>query len=389
MSENETIGLFYQAGTSDKEYHVDLIKEGDLYRVDFRYGRRGSALRSGTKCKNGPIEYEAAKKLYDKIVTEQVRDGYQPGSDGAAFQPAPISVNQTGIVPQLLNPVPEQEVNFYLKNDSWLLQEKYDGHRRLIHSRADKAFGVNRKGIEVALPQELADIVAKAASQILLDGELMGSQFVAFDLLELNGQDLRSLSADSRLQKLEALRPKLEVSPNFKVIKTARTNAEKVAEFKRVRENALEGVVFKLDSSPYISGRPASGGDQIKHKFYETASFVIQSVSKVKSSVSLSLINPHGNIVLMGNVTVHVNQAMPVVGEVWEVRYLYAYPAGALCQPNLLNKRDDINAAECTLSQLKYAGDKESLSPKESVIIADTQPKPPTAAAPPKVKKKP
>lgn len=51
---------------------------------------------------------------------------------------------------------------------------------------------------------------------------------------------------------------------------------------------------------------------------------------------------------------------MPPAGSVVEVRYLYAHPGGALFQPVLMGRRDDITAAECKVGQLKYKAGEES-----------------------------
>ena len=49
------------------------------------------------------------------------------------------------------------------------------------------------------------------------------------------------------------------------------------------------------------------------------------------------------------------NQLIPQVGDVVEVRYLYAFPdSGVLFQPVCLGVRSDITAAECGTRQLKF-----------------------------------
>lgn len=68
-----------------------------------------------------------------------------------------------------------------------------------------------------------------------------------------------------------------------------------------------------------------------------------------------------------GNVTVPANQPLPQAGDVVEVRYLYASPeSGVLFQTVCLGVRDDITAAECGTSQLKFkpSDTDEDASPK-------------------------
>ena len=56
----------------------------------------------------------------------------------------------------------------------------------------------------------------------------------------------------------------------------------------------------------------------------------------------------------VGNVTIPPNHAVPVIGELVEVEYLYAYPCGSLYQPVYRGKRNDLDINACTTRQLKY-----------------------------------
>ena len=81
--------LLYQSGKSDKVYEVDLaqIEEG-RYVVNFRYGRRGKALREGVQT-DEPISCDAAQTIFDKLVAAKVKKGYRDvsGQDLATLDP--------------------------------------------------------------------------------------------------------------------------------------------------------------------------------------------------------------------------------------------------------------------------------------------------------------
>ncbi len=92
--------LAFQDGASDKVYEVDLLDlengKSESYLVNFRYGRRGSKLREGTKTLR-PVDLQRAQKLYDSVVTSKLIKGYtdvdQPQSqDQQADSVAPASV---------------------------------------------------------------------------------------------------------------------------------------------------------------------------------------------------------------------------------------------------------------------------------------------------------
>jgi hypothetical protein len=69
------VALFFQEGTSDKEYHLALAESGGKYVVNFKYGRRGSNLKDGTKTPS-PVSLEEAEKIYAKYLKEKTREGY-------------------------------------------------------------------------------------------------------------------------------------------------------------------------------------------------------------------------------------------------------------------------------------------------------------------------
>jgi len=93
--------------------------------VNFAYGRRGSTLNTGTKT-TVPVNYEDARRIFDKLVKEKMAKGYTPGADGTPYQHA--DKQPSGILPQLLNPIEEAEVVALLSDDNYCAQEKLDGH---------------------------------------------------------------------------------------------------------------------------------------------------------------------------------------------------------------------------------------------------------------------
>jgi bifunctional non-homologous end joining protein LigD len=140
---------------------------------------------------------------------------------------------------------------------------------------------------------------------------------------------------------------------HIEFVETATDPANKERLFQRLRFQRKEGIVFKRLSAPYTPGRPNSGGNQLKHKFYATCSAVVSQIND-KRSVELRLLNCKGWLPI-GNVTIPPNFQVPGVGQVVEVRYLYAFKeSNALFQPVYLGPRKDIEQHECVISQLKH-----------------------------------
>src|ERR1700734_1376373 len=101
-TELPNITLYFREGTSNKVYQCQIQSAGERYVVNFAYGRRGSTLNTGTKT-NVPVEYETAKRIFDKLVKEKTGKGYLRGENGTLYQ-AP-QARFTGLIPQLLNAI--------------------------------------------------------------------------------------------------------------------------------------------------------------------------------------------------------------------------------------------------------------------------------------------
>lgn len=86
----EQVVLVYARGRSEKVYEVDLCEVGaGKWVVNFRYGRRGSPLKDGTKTLT-PVSEAAARAEYNKLVESKTKAGYTQG-DAHAVAPEPAT----------------------------------------------------------------------------------------------------------------------------------------------------------------------------------------------------------------------------------------------------------------------------------------------------------
>jgi bifunctional non-homologous end joining protein LigD len=358
MEKEEQSSLYYTEGASDKEYHAKLVRSPGGFLVNFLYGRRGQALKSGTKTVDA-LPYVEAKKVFDKLVSEKLAKGYTVAVSGAAYQDSPREKSFTGIVPQLLNPIEEEEIPGYVSDSDWWFQEKMDGERRPVQIRHRGAIvGINRSGLQVALPKVLEDALAEFPCDAVVDGEIVGSTLHLWDIMECAGKDVRGQSYEDRLLTLTGLCETLSdcASEVVRLVYTGRTAAEKKALVTRLKGAGAEGVCAKEKHAPYTPGRPNSGGSQLKFKFWASATLQVKDVNGKKRSVSF--IGFDGNEAIdLGNVTIPANRTIPRPGAIVEIRYLYAYPGGSLFEPTFLGERSDVDVQACTVSQLKYKSD--------------------------------
>lgn len=86
LEQAESVDLSYQDGASDKVYRLQLENDGDTWTVRAEWGRRGKALQSGVKA--SAVPYEEAKRVYDKLIAEKVRKGYEVAERDADHESA-------------------------------------------------------------------------------------------------------------------------------------------------------------------------------------------------------------------------------------------------------------------------------------------------------------
>lgn len=350
------ISLYYKDGSSDKVYHAQIEEKDGGYLVNFQYGRRGSTLTAGTKTKD-PIDLEKAEKTFATLVKEKTSKGYTEGESGSVFQSTPLEERVTGIVPQLLNNVKnDEELEKLFSDDQWFMQEKFDG-RRLMIKKDDDCVAINKKGLAILIPEVVADVVKAVPEQIVTDGEVIGEKYYIFDILEYKKENLRTIGAKNRYEILCSI-------PQLKdyVVPTYFTEAEKRNAFEQLKQKEKEGAVFKKEVSNYVSGRPASGGNQLKYKFWASATVEVIKQHKTKRSVTVAVYDGDKQID-MGSVTIPANYDIPEVGSLVEVIYLYCHTGegGKLYQTKYKGIRDDQDLSDCHYGQIKFkaASDEE------------------------------
>lgn len=354
--QEQSITLNYVEGSSSKTYQCQLVRSGgeNDWIVNFQYGRIGSALTSGTKTAS-PVPYDQALKAYQKLIDSKRAKGYSESASGVAFAGTDNAGRVSGVPIMLLNPISEADAEALICDPDWCCEVKKDGERRAAIAGHDSIAGVNRKGLTVALSQHIHDAISQAgfSDKTVLDGEDMGDSLCVFDVLFFEGRDLRQMPYRDRLRVREEVYAR---APGLGRLTTAISTEAKRSLVAAARANNEEGVCFKRLSANHIAGRPASGGDALKLKFVESATVRVSAHNATKRSVGIEVMNEADAIWhFVGNVTIPPNHAVPPVGAIVEVQYLYAYPLpGALFQPVYQRPRSDLDASDCLLSQLKF-----------------------------------
>ena len=403
-SAHSSTRLFFTEGGSDKVYQAQVMPKDSGFVVEFQYGRRGAALKAGTKTEQ-PVSLESALKIYDKLVKEKTSKGYTEDSAGTTYQGSALEERVSGYLPQLLNPIGEDTLDEYLQSDDWFAQEKFDGERRMLIKEGDDIKGVNKKGLVTPLPMNivLAASTLKGVN-FALDCEIIGERLYAFDILRLSAHDTlgeldykSEIRFEDRLLRLERFfevyqklhderQSDKSLSRSIVAVHTARTPQEKRSLLRMIREANFEGVVFKHRHSLYKHGygslkenaKDPGLAPQLKFRLLESATVEVSAHNEGKRSVAISGVKEGANSltrVPLGNVTIPANFKIPQVGEIVEVQYLYANPQGALQQPVYLGPRSDQDLADCVISKLKYKGLQPDLAAEENEAQASPRPR--------------
>jgi len=344
--------LYFTGQGSDKVYQVHLRPKDDGWVVDYGNGRRGGTLATGTKT-SSPVDFEAALKIYEKVVKEKTSKGYTPDQSGALYTATDLAGRMSGELPQLPTLILEEQAARYFDDAGWGLQEKADGENRILLIEGGTVRGTNRRGLFVDIPQAWVGAAGAPAGRTVVAGEHVGDAFKAFDLLELDGQDLRGAPFIERFGHLQKMAGLVQWMVVLALELTAEGKRRRAAELLAAHG---EGYVLKALDAPFAAGRSTAS---LKFKFNQSATCEVIRVN-AQRSVAVGLRDDTGAMVDLGNVTVPPNEALPAVGTLVEVRYLYRYAGGKFEQPVYKGQRPDMTSEDAVLSQVTRIKDRSA-----------------------------
>ena len=384
----ESASLYVRSGSRDAVYFLQLTQSEAGWNVRGQYGRRGSTLNLSEVATN--VSYEQAKKLFDKKLRSKLTENppYRYTEESNKIDPAPASsikidastpkapasVGMTAATSvskeslfscELLLRVEPVNAMPYAKRDRFWFQTKRDDRRLLAILRNGETFGLNKKGEVVQLDSRLSDGIKRIAkagnfSSLMFDGEIESTGFWMWDLLDLNGEQVRELPYSDRLDMLEEIVAALpsDLLPLFHVVETAKTTTGKLLLWQRLEAIRAEGFVIKDSTASYKPGRC---GQHLKCKFEKTGSVIVGPKPRLKAndghrSVAMYCYNGARPLRFMGTVGVPERYPLPTDGDVIDVRVLYRHHGleGKLIQAKYFGKvRNDVRLEECIPEQFR------------------------------------
>ncbi len=148
----------------------------------------------------------------------------------------------------------------------WTFERKYDGIRLIVFKHGDDVRLYSRNHLPQNVPLVAAAIARLPHRELILDGELSWDQrdYHVFDILWIDGRDLRALSLEERRRELA--RVPIEAP-------LARTQIVDDAEpWERARREGWEGVIAKRLDAPYEHKRSRTW---LKMKIEVSQAFVV------------------------------------------------------------------------------------------------------------------
>ncbi|ANT53278.1 ATP-dependent DNA ligase [Mesorhizobium amorphae] len=212
------------------------------------------------------------------------------------------------------------------EGDGWLHEVKFDGYRSQIVRDAGGVRIFTRRGLDWR--SKYRDL-AKAAGELevesaIIDGEIIVTNeagisdfaalrkaitrrqhdlyFVAFDLLHLNGHDLRDMPLEDRREILAETIPEGE-----RIQFSQALSGDAKAIFHLVEQAGLEGMVSKRKDSKYRSGQSTNW---LKTKCYSIDEYELLGVEREAGKPAFALMAERGTGRYVGSAFITLNREM-------------------------------------------------------------------------------
>ena len=269
--------------------------------------------------------------------------------------------------PMLATEYPNSKLMEAVKSRDWIVEQKLDGHRVLLEVTNGRAKAIGRNGQSsqhnaLFMQRGYANDLKQLPADCVLDGELVGDTFWAFDL-PYWAERANPINPSDPLHVRRAQLDNLFDfwSPDrsyFRLLPQATKELDKSKLALTVLQGGGEGVMLKPLASTYRSGVRAK--DICKIKFVKTVDCVVSAVgTQGKENYELSLyvrrIDGTSSLQTVGRCSA-IGKDKVNVGDVIEVKYLYVGADGRLYQPRMMRVRTDKDAMECDIVQLDGCG---------------------------------
>jgi len=190
--------LYNPSANHDKVYHIVSEKNSEgKVQVSAMWGRRGSSLRHMVKTKDGSkpgyVSEWSARAVFDKLLAEQLRGGYEVKNDESFTPGAPVAIKEIELEPETNvvvwnprsyaeNPVRATVVNQDFKFNGYGIVLLPEGKRILTLVEKNKKKFFDQHGAEITIDQSLFNAVYDLEGDTIIDGVWDGERYLVFDM---------------------------------------------------------------------------------------------------------------------------------------------------------------------------------------------------------------
>ena len=245
-------------------------------------------------------------------------------------------------------------------DDRWWFQQKVDGVRAQLVIEGDRVWARSSTGdplkstVAGPVARKVIDrITPDGGDTLVLDGEILGGQWWMFDML-VHDTTHNPTPYWRRLPRLISYLLEVGDSTPMRLLPTATTTEDKQALVERVIKEGAEGVLLKRMDGTYTSDMRVD--HSLKFKVTHTVDCVVTARNGGDHmNATLGLYESAQSVlpVTVGNASM-IGKPDAKVGDVVEIRYLYAGANGRLVQPTVLRKRTDKSPPDCLTDQLVF-----------------------------------
>jgi bifunctional non-homologous end joining protein LigD len=270
----------------------------------FKQRIAAAAARRAT-AKTPPSPSRAAKRPSAPGARDRQRRAPRRKSDedDAAAGTLPRLQDCPSEAPKFHEPMKARLVEELPEHEEWLLELKHDGYRALAVRNGNNVelFSRNRKPMNAAFPSIVEALRRLPANKFVIDGEVIALSeegngsfqllqnrgripddnsliFYAFDILNLDGRNVRELALTDRRKIVQRLIAQAGEPIRFSSTLQGQP-ADVLAEVKRL---GLEGIIAKKPGSRYEVGQRS--GSWLKLKCVNEQEFVIGGYTQPKGS---------------------------------------------------------------------------------------------------------
>lgn len=273
---------------------------GDWYLVQLRGGNQWLLIKGGDTMKPVSKKSDDTSALSGKSMKQlsevgAVWDSKTDKMDTSAVLKPRQKISKARLPPvAFIEPMKARIVDTPPESRGWVYEIKFDGYRAIAFKNGldVRLFSRNEKDFAERFPEIIEGISAMQIEEAVIDGEIValdskgvssfqllqaieiGTQrpppfYYVFDLLRLNGKDLRRLPLIERKSQLEEI---VKNAPDIIRLSASLSDDAKYL-LKRVQKLGLEGLIGKRKDSIYEPGKRS--GAWVKLKLRREQEFVI------------------------------------------------------------------------------------------------------------------